>query len=56
MAIPNRGGRGPPCPLGKNAYDYDYDYLARTLALFAWRMVILKQSHKITRVQDAELA
>ena len=21
MTIPNRGGRGPPCPLGKNAYD-----------------------------------
>ena len=20
MAIPTRGGRGPPCPLGKNAY------------------------------------
>ena len=24
-----------------NFYDYDYDLVARTLALFAWRMAIL---------------
>ena len=51
MAIPTRGGRGPPCPLGKNAYGGDnsmfYMIFTKLKSMFTENQLNLPKSTSI---------
>ena len=50
MAIPTRGGRGPPCPLGKNAYDsYSYDMIIDILQGYLFHVDKWKRTQLVNK-------